>query len=129
MGIQDKLTQLASDLDVTTDGTHSSEINWGVANPDQGYANLKLVVVVKAAFTSTTEDGTLTVVVCHGAATAPTTVLLQFGPVAEADLVVGKTLEIPWPYSHLQYTRARFDKAGTDAAWLTGDVDAYLIPA
>ena len=129
MGIQDKLLQLETDsVQPRADGQYSeAEIDWEVANPDQGVAGLKLRLVVMEEFDTAGEAGTLSVIIVHGAATAPTTVLVTFAPIAEADLVVGKEIEYPWPFEHLRYTRLKY--AVTGGPFTAGKLDAHVLPA
>lgn len=128
MGIQDKLLQLETDsAQARTDGEYSeAEINWGVANPDQGRAGLKLRVVVKELFEAA-GAATLTIKLVHGAATAPTTLLMTFDTIAKASLVVGYEREFPWPFEHLQYTRLLYTVA--TGPFTGGKLDAHILPA
>ena len=128
MAMKDKLLELDTDRAITSVGNaySESEINWGVANPNQGIGTkLKLQIVVKEAFDSTEEDATLQFAIIHGAATAPSDVLWTFDVIAEADLPKGLVIEYPWPEKHLQYTRIRSIVAVHD--FTAGIIDAHVV--
>lgn len=112
MAMLDALLELESDsVNVKTDGLYSeSEIDWGVAAPDQGVGTkLKLRIVVTEAFTVGTS---LSISIVHAATTVPTVLLFTFDVIETADLVLGAVFEYPWPEKHLQFTRLKYNVVG-----------------
>lgn len=103
------------------------ELNFGVANPNIGRGNaaMGLHVLIMETFNNLTS---VLIGIVHGAATSPTTLLVQ-RYFALAALTARKHYFIPIPPSNLQYVRAYFDLTGSNPTtgkvcmWIGPDVD------
>lgn len=100
---------------------------WGTSidsDPGEG-GGLWLNVMVTTAFTSGTSTATLKAELVHGAATAPTTVLLSGAAIAVGSLTAGAyLLRAKLPPGLDQYTRIKYTVAGS--AMTAGAVDAFI---
>lgn len=123
MGMYEYKHLLHDDTDLGHSGTEYStnEVNFGVSNPN--VRGMSLYFVVTEAFNALT---TAVVGVVHGAATAPTTSLIE-RCIALADLDLAKQFEIPIPPTNLQFMRAKFAVVGTNPT--LGEGTLYFGPS
>ena len=100
------------------------ELDFETAYPGfaKGGADVGLHMVINESFNTLTS---VMLTVAHGAATAPTTVLVSRYFVL-ADLVAGKHYYVPMPPSVLRYVRALFDLTGSNPT--TGKVCMWIGP-
>jgi len=116
--------QTLNDGDYTT-----NEINFGIANPNLGATGrFGMHIVVTTSFGGATEG--VYFWVCHGANTAPTTLLVgRFFALADLASTNRKHWFIPIPRTVLQYVRGLCSKhnsdtnAGKAVIWLGPDED------
>lgn len=109
---------------ITATAYSANEINFGEKYPDMGEGEMLVVrFIVETAFTSATD--TLTISIVHGAATAPTTVLVSTYAIAASALTKGAYIpELKLPDQHLQYVRLLFDVGSATLA--AGKITAFL---
>ena len=124
MPMYDEKYELEDDTAFTTDAYSTTEVNFGVTNPNVGRAGkFGMHVVVTTLFAGAASG--IIFWVMHGAATAPTTKSVgRFMPVA--DLVAGFHFYVPGPHTLLQYCRAWYDLVSEAAT--AGKVTVWLGP-
>jgi hypothetical protein len=114
------------DIGHAADEYSEDEVDFGVTNPNVGAGGkCGLHFVINESFNANLTSAQVWIV--HGAATAPTTLLIgRYFLLAE--LVKGKHYFIPMPPTNLQFVRAYFDLTGVPTAgqvcmWLGPDED------
>jgi hypothetical protein len=121
MPMYDYLYLLESDTAITVDAYSTSEVDFGVTNPNVAMnGNFGMHIIVTTSFVTTVSIDFKAI---DGAATAPTTHILAQRNLLLADLVAGKHYYIPFPPSMLRYVRAYYD-VNTNAT--AGKVTVYL---
>ncbi len=115
---------LETDTAFTTDAYSTTEINFGVTNPNVGRAGkFGMHVVITTTFTDLDEGVIFWVM--NGAATAPTTKTVgRFIPVAW--MIAAAHFFVPGPPTLLQFCRAWYDVVSTAAT--LGKVTVWLGP-
>lgn len=122
MPLSDYKLWVESDHAVTTADYSSTELNFGIAGPNIGKANMfGLHVIITTAFATLTEG--MDIEICSDA-TAGATSVIASRHFAVGDLVAGKHYYIPAPPTTLQYVRARWHVTSTAAT--AGKLSGYF---
>lgn len=122
MGEKDYMTQLGTDIDLTTSGVGGNILDFGVANPNKGKGTpLEAEITIKTAAAGTSVVFKLQDCDTEGGTYADIATTKTY---AASELTAGKIIKIPLPDEHRRYVQL----AHVSTSITAGTADAYLQP-
>lgn len=107
---------------IVADAYSDNEVDFGIAGANMGGGSPLVVrFIIEETFLTTV---TVQFILCHGAATAPTTQLVMTSAIAVASLTKGAYIpELKIPDQHLRYMRLYYDVSTNPTA---GKITAFI---